>query len=74
MPFIRICSCSNEVEAGMVVSILQEAGFNPLDYVKSPHVSLGGIDANFFAEVPEGEAEQARIFLHEFGVTGVLSN
>ena len=72
MAYIRIHRSVSEVEANGVISLLRGNGFNPIDLRRSTNIEIAGTDLDYFVEVPEEEAENARQALIELDVDGVI--
>ena len=61
----RVACHTDAAQAGLLRSILEEAGFHPVVDAADLHPFEGGIV--LFVEVPDGEAEAARRHLREGG-------
>jgi hypothetical protein len=61
--FKKIYVCRSSAEAGMIISLLQSNGFNPLELQTSPLAGIGGADIYFYVQVPVEEFKPARDFL-----------
>jgi len=55
-------------EAGRIKSLLESEGFNPGPIDSSAHWSVAGADQGYYVEIPNDEAEAARVFLEQQGM------
>jgi hypothetical protein len=58
--FTTVRSARTQVEAALIISILQQAGLNPLELGTAGHYSLAGVDVDYSVQVPSEEAEEAK--------------
>ena len=61
--FKKIYVCKSSAEAGMIISLLKNKGFNPPDLDTSSHISFAGADLCYYVRVPAREYEKAKEFL-----------
>ena len=65
--FTKICSLSSQIEAELVISLLNQHGLNPLNLNISSNVSLGGVDQFYTVQIPTAQVEEAVQYLTEKG-------
>lgn len=58
--FTTVRSARTQAEAGLYISLLQQAGLHPLELGTYGHWSLAGVDIDYSVQVPSDEAEEAR--------------
>ncbi len=58
--FTTIRSVRTQAEAALLISLLREAGFHPLDIDTAGHYSLAGADIDYTVRVPTAEAAEAK--------------
>ncbi len=68
----RIYACKNILDAEMIISLLKEGGFHPLDLQTSPHVAIAGADTYYHVQIPDQEYESVKEFLINQGHKEVL--
>ena len=61
--FKKLYVCRNSAEAGLVISLLQSNGFNPLEMQTSPLVGIAGADLYCYVRIPVEEYGPAKEFL-----------
>ena len=62
----------SSAEAGLVISLLKNNGFQPLELQTSPHVSFAGADLFYYVQIPDQEYEAAKEFLIKLGYKNVV--
>ena len=67
--FTTVRTARTQVEAGLLVSLLQQAGLHPLDLDTAGHFSLAGADIDYSVRVPTDELAEAREILSEYDRT-----
>ncbi|OFZ49749.1 MAG: hypothetical protein A3D92_23400 [Bacteroidetes bacterium RIFCSPHIGHO2_02_FULL_44_7] len=68
----RIYACKSSAEAGMIISLLNSEGFNPLDLDTSSHVGFAGADIWYYVQIPEKQYELAKNFLMQNNFKDVI--
>ena len=68
----RIYACKSSAEAGMIISLLNSEGFNPLDLYTSSHVGFAGADIWYYVQIPEKQYELAKNFLMQNNFKDVI--
>ena len=58
--FRTVRTARTEVEAGLLISVLQQSGLHPLELGTAGHYSLAGADIEYSVQVPSEEATEAR--------------
>lgn len=61
--FKKLYVCRSTAEAGMVISLLQGNGFNPLELQTSRLAGVAGADMYNYVEIPLEEYKAAKEFL-----------
>jgi hypothetical protein len=61
--FTTVRSARTQVEAGLLISLLQQSGLHPLELGTAGHYSLAGVDVDYSVQVPSEEAEEAKNIL-----------
>ena len=64
--FTTVRSARTQAEAGLLISVLQQASLHPLELGTYGHWSLAGVDIDYSVQVPSDEAEEARNVLNAF--------
>jgi hypothetical protein len=64
--FSVVRSARTQIEAALLVSVLQAAGLHPLELDTFGHFSLAGAEVDFSIRVPTTELTQAREVLSEY--------
>jgi hypothetical protein len=65
--FSIVRRAQSQAEAGLMISLLQEAGLHPLELATAFHVSMIGPEFDYAVKVPAGEAERAAEILNAYG-------
>lgn len=55
-----------QIEAELLISLLQQAGLHPLELDTSSHYSLAGVDIDYSVRVPTEELAQAKEVLRAY--------
>ena len=61
-------------ETGLIISLLKENGYHPLDLQTAPHVSLAGADILYYVQIPDNEFEAAKDLLKNQGYKNIIEN
>ena len=64
--FTIIRTVRTHAEAGLLVSILQQAGLHPMELDTASNFSIGGAEIDYAVRVPNSEATEAREILSEY--------
>ena len=68
----KIYAFKNSAEAGLMVSLLKENKFHPLEVQVSDHLSFAGADMWFYVQIPEEEYLSASKFLLKRGYKDIM--
>lgn len=68
----KIYACRNTAEAGMLISLLKENGFNPLELQTASHISIAGANIYYYVQIPKEEYEEAKKFLIKEGFKDII--
>ena len=61
-----ICTARTPAEAGLFISILQEAGLHPLELDAASHCTFAGAEIFYSVRVPMNESAEAKEILSEY--------
>jgi len=64
--FTTVRTARTQIEAGLLISVLQQAGLHPLELDTSSHYSVAGVDIDYSIRVPTDELAQAGEVLSEY--------
>ena len=64
--FTTVRTARTQIEAGLLISMLEHAGLHPLEVDTSSHFSIAGVDIDYSIRVPTAELAQAREVFSEF--------
>ena len=67
--FATVCTARTQIEAGLLASILKQAGLHPLEVSTSGHISIGGAEIDYSLRVPTEELTEAREVLRAFNAS-----
>ena len=67
--FTTVRSARSQVEAGLLISILEQSGLHPLELSTAGHYSLAGADIDYAVQVPSDEAVEASEILSAYDAT-----
>ena len=65
--FSIVRRAQSQAEAGLMISLLQEAGLHPVELSTAFHVSMAGPEFDYAVKVPVEEAERAAEILNAYG-------
>lgn len=68
----KIYACRYTADADMIISLLKDNKFNPLELQMSPHVGTAGADIFFYVQISDEEYESAKKFLINNGFKDVI--
>jgi hypothetical protein len=64
--FTTIRTASTPAEAGLLISILEQAGLHPLELDTASHCTFGGAEIFYSVRVPTDESAEAGEILSEY--------
>lgn len=69
--FSTVRSTRTQVEADLLIGVLQAAGLHPLELETFGHISLAGADVDYSVRVPTSELAKAREVLSDYDTNAV---
>ena len=61
-------------EVWLIISLLKDNGYHPLELQTAPHVSIAGADIIYYVQIPDEEFESAKKFLKDQGYKNILED
>ncbi|MDD4954560.1 MAG: hypothetical protein PHP17_00765 [Candidatus Omnitrophica bacterium] len=68
----KIYFSKNLGEVEIIIALLKENNYDPMESRISPHASIAGADIFYHVEIPENEYESAKEFLKDQGYNNIL--
>ncbi len=68
----KIYFSKNLGEVEIIIALLKENNYHPMESQISPHASIAGADIFYHVEISENEYERAKEFLKEQGFNNIL--
>jgi len=68
--FTTLRTARTQIEAGLLISVLQQAGLHPLEFDPSSHYSVAGVEIDYPIRLPTDELAQAREVLSAYDANG----